>query len=321
MAYSWTYNQTPATGAVAVYALIALLVSVGWTKVADSDGTTYSSSGTQVTGGGSGTNGLANANAWVRLRAPNGVRELTFQRGSANALWRIKYSASERFSAGSPGATQTPQTPTSTEQQILLGGGTDASPTFSAWFATDGTYRAQYGADAAAPFAFWFATYPSGGGTPNGGMVLDPVLVPASADQDQAVIAIATSGGGFTATTFGTVSSATTGTRIAGWLKYNVAGAGFVAIPANKITSSGGSDLAPEASGSNPHSGSDDLYPVIYGRPTGQSAPQGYKGISSVMYWNGTVRATGDTLAVSTTRDRLVLGQVNLPWNGQIPLV
>lgn len=318
MAYSWTPNLTPATGAVAVYELKERLKAAGATVLSSSDGTTYNSSGDQITSGNSGAGGLANTNAWFRVQLADGVRQMTFQRGSGNTAWRIKYSASAGFTGGSPGATQTP---TASDGQVFFGGGTDASPTFATWFNTDGTYRAHVGADNAAPYSWWFATYPTGGGTPNGGMVYDPVQVPAAADTDPVVISVAISSGGFTAATIGAVSTSSTAARVVGWLKHNLVGAGYVAIPGNKIASVGGGDLAPEGAGSNPHSGNDDMFPIIYGRPTGQAAPQGYKGISSVMYWNGTMRATGDTLTVSSSRDRLILGQVSVPWNGQVPTV
>jgi hypothetical protein len=70
MAYTFSVNNSPATGAVAMYTLISTLVTAGWTKVMDSDGTTYSASGVQVTSGNVGTNGLGNSSAWVRLKAP-----------------------------------------------------------------------------------------------------------------------------------------------------------------------------------------------------------------------------------------------------------
>ena len=93
MAYTFSVNNAPLTGATAMYTLISTLMSAGWLKKADSDGTTYSSTGVQVTSGNSGTNGLGNTNAWVRLQAPavnqgtvvNQTREITIQRGTTDA--------------------------------------------------------------------------------------------------------------------------------------------------------------------------------------------------------------------------------------------
>ena len=154
MAFSqWINGDAPATGAVAMWRVISMLVAAGATKVADSDGTTYSAVGTRVTSGASGAQGLGNTNAWVRLQLPGG-RELTIQRGASNTVWRVKYSASAYFTGGSPGATQTPS---ATDEAIRCGGGTDASPTYLSWFATDATYKLYGGAGGAAD-GFWFAT-------------------------------------------------------------------------------------------------------------------------------------------------------------------
>jgi len=140
MAYTFAVNGTPATSSIAMYQLISTLMTAGWLKKADSDGVTYSSSGVQVTSGNIGTNGLNNTKAWVRLQSPsvNGqTREFTFQRGTTFDVWRIKYSASAGFTGGSPAATVTPS---STDEVFMLGGATDASPTFFSWFTTDNGY-------------------------------------------------------------------------------------------------------------------------------------------------------------------------------------
>jgi hypothetical protein len=116
MAYTFSVNNTPSTNAVAMYQLVAALMSAGWLKMMDSDGTTYSSTGVQVTHGGTGTGGLGNTSSWVRLQSPptnggaivNQTRELTIQRGTTDVLWRIKYSAYGNFTGGVPTATATP---------------------------------------------------------------------------------------------------------------------------------------------------------------------------------------------------------------------
>lgn len=168
-------NSIPATGAVAIYTLISTLIAAGWTKVADSDGTTYSSSGVQVTSGAAGTNGLGNANAWVVVRDPAGRREFCFQRTTTNLLWRIKFSEAARFSVGSPSATRVPQGGVMaggsgvTDEIVLFGSGTDAAPTGATLFDADGTAHrvhclAQSTADAGGVYYFHlFTTLQSNG--------------------------------------------------------------------------------------------------------------------------------------------------------------
>ena len=172
-------TSTPATGAVAMWDLIDLLVNTcGWDKASDSDGTTYSSAGTQVTSGSSGAGGLGNANAWVRLVSPLGGRSLTVQRGASNLLWRVNYSAQAGFSTGSPGATRTPS---ASDSQLVKGGGTEASPTFSGLFTTDGSYAwrvsatlARYGSGLGGDFAFWAVASLTAGGETRTAFCFEP---------------------------------------------------------------------------------------------------------------------------------------------------
>jgi hypothetical protein len=161
MARTGTVNQSPATGAVAIYTVISQLVSSGWAKISDSDGTTYSSGGTQVTSGAAGAGGLGNSLAWFVLRDPGSRRQFCFQKSSANnTQWRIKFSESAGFSGGSPGATRVPS---ATDEQVILGSGTDASPTMATLLNTDGGYRFHVISESAVVtgsnvYMFWFGT-------------------------------------------------------------------------------------------------------------------------------------------------------------------
>lgn len=309
----WIENETPATGAVTVYRVfVTLLAAAGATKPADSDGTTYSSSGAQVTTGASGTGGLGNNSAWVRVRLPNG-KEYVLQRGTTDLVWRIKYSASAGFTGGSPGATRVPS---ATDEVTVFGGGTDASPTFSTWLAANAGYKLNGGADPVTPYPFWFGCIPNGGGTASGGFVHDPVSSPSASDQDPTMIYIGTSGGNpFATASIGTTSSATTASRPAGWINYNNTGS-FMTIQGNYIASTSGGSVLPGAGGSNPHDGEDNTIPVIWWRPSAQPSPYGYKGLSRVMQWNPVTRSAGETFTDSTVRDRISYGDVNLPWSG-----
>lgn len=133
MAKHTSVNNTPATGPAAIVVLTTTMIAAGWTVSAWSDGTTmHTASGVPT------ATDLAHTDAWVRMQDPAGKREWTFQRGTTNVLWRIKRSETGKFVTGSPSATVTP---TGATEQIVVGGGTDASPTFATVFDTDGTYR------------------------------------------------------------------------------------------------------------------------------------------------------------------------------------
>ena len=308
VSWSFTVNQTPATGPIAVYTFIARLISAGWTKVKDSDGTTYSSSGTQVTSGASGAGGLGNNSAWVNLRAPSGTRELCIQRGTTNTNWRITYSPTA-FNTGSPAATVVPS---SANSSIIFGGGTDGSPTFASWLGADTGYKLQTGADNASPYGFFVVTYPNGGGNPQAGLVFDPLTGTPAEDTEPVLFFIGVSGtsaflsGSITATT-----TSSTMSRCCGWLAFGLGGS-FVTIPAATMLI-GGSTVVPNGLPSNPHNGKDDGITMFFSRYAGMTSPNGYKGASSVMKWNGTSRSTPNTFA---TKTRLVMGDISLPWDG-----
>jgi hypothetical protein len=315
MAFSQFINgSVVATGSVAMWEVVQMLIAAGATKAADSDGTTYSSSGTRITSGSSGAQGLGNTSAWIRLQLP-GNRELTIQRGTTNTVWRIKYSASARFTGGSPGATQTPS---ATDEAIRVGGGTDASPTYTSIFASDATYKL-YGGAGGATDGFWFATTLIAGGAQSAGMFFDPLSSSTTSDGDACVIGLSISGSAFTSGTLGSNSATASTGGVMGWLKYGLAGSGFVAIPALTLNDGGGA-MWPNVAGTNPHTTKDALELIQYGRKSSLSAPTGPKGISKFVAWNAASRSSLETYSVDSTRDRIVFSDLNFPWNGAVVL-
>lgn len=315
MAFSQFINGSMVlTGSVAVWEVISMLIAAGATKAADSDGTTYSATGTQVTSGSSGAGGLGNTSAWVRLQLPGG-RELTFQRGASNTQWRVKYSASAGFTGGSPGATQTP---TATDGQIRIGGGTDASPTYVSWFSADASYKL-YGGAGGATDGFWFATVAIVGGAQVAGMFFDPLSSSTTSDGDTCVIGVSISGSAFTSSILIANSATATTGGVMGWLKYGLAGSGYVAIPALTLNDGGGA-MWPSAAGTNPHTNKDALELIQYGRKSSLSAPTGPKGVSKFVAWNAATRSATETYSVDSTRDRIVFSDINFPWNGAVVL-
>lgn len=307
-------KTSPATGAVAWYTFKELLKTAGWTVPSSSDGTTYNSSGDQITSGASGAGGFANNSAWFRLRDPSGIKEITIQRGTNNSIYRIKYSFLAKFSGGSPSATQTPS---ATDEFIALGTGTDASPGYSAWFGTDGTYRWNVGADNASPYGFWAGSFSNGGGvSPATGIVLDPLTGTAATDGHVHLFYVSSSSP-FQVANLCSESFANTNRRVS-------------TVPAASpsttmeyhglyyITPSG--QVIPSNIGTNPLNSKDETFPIIWARRSALANP-GYKGVSTIMKYNGTTRSIGDTFTVNTTRDRIIYGDINLPWDGSVPTV
>src|SRR5438105_8609285 len=300
MALLFTPNLLPATGAEAIFKLKTALKNAGWTVLRSSDGTTYNSSGDQITVAGSGAGGMANNLAWSVIRQPagtqapfSGTRQLCVQRqSSGNTQWRVKYSYSAGFSGGSPGATQTPS---ATDEQILYGGGTDASPTFTTLFNSDGLYNLHIAVGNVEPFGFWSVAYPTGGGNPNHVFMMDPMQAGFPSQEDDPYVFFLNQAGPFTGGVSMNLAGYSTGSSQGpkGFLKHGLAGEGFVLIPGMFYAQTPSLTLVvPDGAGTNPASGKDDLLPVLYARNNGQTAPIGFKGVSTFMHFRSAARAS-----------------------------
>jgi hypothetical protein len=318
MAFSFN-KSTPATGAEAIFNLKTLLKLQGWTVQSSSDGTTYNASGDQISSAGSGAGGMANNSAWFRIRSPAGAgsQEFTCQRGTTNLVWRIKRSRTAGFTGGSPGTTQTPS---ATDELIAIGAGTDASPTFSSLFAADGTYRWNCASDGASPYGWWAVAFPTGGGAPQAVLILDPLLDTTATDADIYIFLVGVSGQSQLSLA-ALQNEAGAATSRAAWSQIISAspGSSYVHWPTCRYATGSG-DVSPNALPTNPINAKDERFPAIYARRSALANP-GFKGQSSLLRWTGTSRTTGDTLTVSTTRDRIVMADISLPWDGTVPSV
>lgn len=319
MAFTFS-KTTPATGSVAMYEFKEHLKSQGWTVPESSDGTTYNNAGDQITTGASGAGGMANTNAWFRIQSPAGAasNEFVVQRGSTNVGWRIKHSRAAGFTGGSPSATQVPS---ATDEGLLWGAGTDASPTFSNLFTTDNTYRWNVGADAASPYGFWAGAFPTGGGDPTTGFVFDPLTGAEPTDGHLYAIYVSGSGGApFINTSLYTESFAATSNAL--WAMVAATSPTIYAFMTAWVlfSPSVGLNAVPNGLSTNPITNKDEMFPLVLGRRGAQTNP-GYKGITTLMKWTGTARTTGDTLTWNTSRDRIIYKHVSLPWDGTVPTV
>ena len=133
--------------------------ATNWTIPTSSNGTVYAQSGDVITSVAS----LA-ANSWFVAEGhgivDSGVlvtRQLCFQFDAAGAV-RITYSPRLGFTTGTPSTTRVPS---ADDGQILWGGGTDASPTFTALFPSAGAWM--QAAVSEVDDAFWIFTYDVGG--------------------------------------------------------------------------------------------------------------------------------------------------------------
>jgi hypothetical protein len=330
MAHTFDTNSLPATGAQCIHKLLTALLAQLWTKPKDSDGTTYSASGVQITGFNSGTNGLANTSAWFVVRDPNSARSFCFQRGTTNLLWRTKYSAGAGFTGGSPSATQVPS---ATDEQVLQGAGTDASPTFHTFFGADGTLRFNCMAgDSTVGYSFFWDAFTAGNaGSPHFGMALDVMAAGSfpAADTDPAIIYLVNKGNGGTAAAWGTdltvvittcfafFSNTHTSTNWKGCLavSYYDPLTGIKVAPAQAVG---------QGVGTNAFTSKDDGFPLMFARPVSETGgPFGYKGFGSIHRASGVFRANYDAISNTgvASRDKIWLNGILLPWDGSIPSI
>lgn len=341
----YSVNNRVSTGAEAIFVLKTTLKNAGWTVVSSGDSLTYDSGADIITHAGSGAGGMANTRAWFRIQEPNGEREFTIQRGTTNLVWRVKYSTALKFVGGSPNATTTP---TAGDGQILMGGGSDASPTYSTWFGADGAYMYHVvaqteplsnGIGAAYGFHAWDTL--NGIGENRGGFFLEPMAPgsyaecvgprtsPTEGDADPVVIFIGylTSDIGFRNNVDSTGSLTTTAGFAYCWYKYGFPEASFGSMFANRIgdSFSGNWLFAPGGVGNSGYDGRTELQMVFWGHNFNRSYDSrvGTKGISGLVRLRSEVAyaiAYPNTFNLNTDSAMISASDLVIPWpTGVLP--
>jgi len=317
MAFAFS-KTTPADNTAAMFSLKTLLKAQGWTVPSSGDSLTYFSASDGLTTSAGGAGGLGNTNAWFRIQDPAGLQEFTFQRSSTSTPWRIKFSLTSKFVTGTPTATRTPA---AADEYLLWGAGTDAAPQFATLFAADGSTRWNVAADSSAPYGWWSGAFTSGGGATQTALVYDPLTPSDVTDTMPWLLYVTSLPAGSTPFQLASISAEAMSNTV------NVAASNSpsatVGTPqfyqALSLASTSGT-CVPNAMGGNPISGKDEVFPLVWARRAPQASP-GFKGLGTLMKWNGTTRSNGDTLSVVTTRDRIVYKDLNLPWDGSVPIV
>lgn len=319
MSFVYDLNgAVPATGAATIRRLKTALVAAGWTvKGSGSTGTGYSGTGDIIT-----TDAImAVTDAWFRIQDPAGHREFIFQRGTTNLLWRVKYSANPTgvtgFTGGSPSATQTPS---ASDEQTVYGGGTDASPTFTALLSADGGYKIWIACgDSTVGYGWYIFAGLTGTGSPEAFFYLDVMRVGTypSGDVDPAVVYFSTPG--TAVTTINQLGTYATGPQ--GWFAYGLGGSAFQRIiPAAMIDWGTFYGAIPSNVQASPVSGNDVCTDVLYMRGNNQSIPGGIKGCGTLFRMQGTPRAIGTPYHWAVNYDFAALNAFIVPTNALIVL-
>jgi hypothetical protein len=327
VAYIYTKNSTPGSGADAIFNLKTALKASGWTVTKSSDGVTFNASGDQITTGTTGAGGMKVVKAWFVIRQPAATfgssREFLFQNADATGTsFRIKYSQASGFSGGSPAILVTPS---AADETALLGAGTDAAPTFATLFPTNygGSIpaRQQILVNNAAPHEWYTSSQPQGGGDTTNFLAMD-VMVTGSfdvLDVDPYVLLIGQGASMFNVSNFysGEVTAKA-------WYRKGLSGALFTAISASQYVFGATGTLAVTL-GTNGYNGKDVVLPILFARNLASTTAVGLKGQSTLMKWVTNSRPAGDTLTVVSTSDNLCLASgtnvIAVPWDGTVPLV
>ncbi len=323
MSFIYAVNNAPATGAVAMFNLKELMKAAGWVVRGSGDATSFSSSADILTTGASGTNGLGNTSSWFRIQCPlmGGVqRELTIQRGTTDLLWRIKYSYSTAFTGGTTSATRTPS---ATDEQVLHGSGTDAAPVGATLFGANAGYKHQIGcADGYDGMMFYSIAYGHNAGAVSHAFFFDQLQTDSinAADVDGYMFYLNTSIGGTGSSLNGHAAGGPKG-----WLRKGMTGESFVNIPVcifQEYNSSGTIASSEQGIGLNAFDSRDTGLPAIYARLASEpNTYSGIKGVGKLFKIAGSNRGTGTPLTLTTTRDRIQIDKLILPWNGSFPLL
>lgn len=306
-----THVSSPASGAVAVDALIDTLLAAGWRITRWSDATTY----TDATGaplavnpygsGGSGAGNLGNTSAWFTVRASDSSREWLFQRGASDAAWTINRSAAG-FSGGSPAATTLP---TATDATALFSAA-------SAFTATPG--RLFISADDDDGYGWRLMCIPSGGGNVLTLLLDVPLDSPDPADSDPYLWVGYYNATGLTVYAAGMATYQSNSALI--YKRFVGAGSNQRVTFASLFGSYG--RLAPpdgEQGGALPSSGYDVPLPVPVMRAGAPSTTTGWVGFARGIRW-ATVqgRANGQTLD-GTTEYWIYAAGLWLRWDSSTP--
>lgn len=342
MAYSFTVNQTftAPVWSKTLFAFKELAKTLGFSVLASGTGTsgTYSAVSDLLT-----TEATLNVNnAWFRLQMPTlgGVqREFCIQSrlvdGNTQQV-RIKYSHSSGFTSAPTGggSADADTTPSAADEVILYGAGTDAAPTFVNFGPNSGeSGRAHICIGGVAEnYGFWMGSYPVAGGNPYFAWVFEPMLVNTYApeDIDPFIHYVSSTKHPSSMTPFTNEVRRGHLSQAKAWIAKGLPGGAFKNVAGLVHIDSTNGGQVEAAIGVNPFTAKDDLFPILWARystsdldnAVATAPPLGVKGLGQMMYWLGsTGRSSGDVLTVSSTRDRIVMREMCLPWDGSTPLI
>lgn len=303
-----------------LYNLANLLLANGWTSGGSGDGLSAVSTTTFLfTGFGSGANNLGNTRAWFGLTDPYGYCTIYWQRGTSASAWRVSFVNASGLSVGA--TANTSPTPGASEV-VLTGGGTNTAPTYNGNYFSPGASIAgakmTVAIDNAGPNPGSFYAFPrlavSGA---NAGLIGLDVMQPGSTLPSDACPIVpflqqASSTYFPWVTNYGTAG---TSPAIGYYGTSSTANARQLGIPELRVAGL----VLPNTNMVDPWNSKDILICPPWVR-AGNVPPIGaYKGYSTLFRYASFNRGNWATGTVSTTRDKVYLNSLWLPWDGTVP--
>jgi len=267
-------------GNIMMYHLKELLKTAGWSVISSSDGTTYNASGDQISSSDSGAGGMDNNNAWFRIQDPGTVREYVFQRGTTSQAWKWMYSASDKFTGGTPNATTVP---TATDEQGLAKAGTSAVtmlPT-GAGFAHIAVQNAAHNG----VYAWWLMVSQAGTTLPEQTLMCCDAMDASLSTGDNDPCVHYGSDDAPVDATVGSTSVASTTDSFRGWMRYNETDEEWSGLTAAYYYTATGVLYTPGFGLLNPHNDKFGLLPIPYFRHSSTGTTVGFKGLGKYIKW------------------------------------
>lgn len=284
-----------------------------------------STSGNQSNDGNPGrvkvANSIANNSAWFIVK-PNAsathtgqlaVQLIDFDSGTYQL--RLKFSAGGFANATS--ATQTPAPTTANDEKYCLGGGTDASPTGSAFSYTNGAFRCNTTFDdAIATPRGWFGLWPN---SSNSAMFLLLWDYGSNFGESDTYPYAVYGAVGVTVAEFSKLADQSTTQNTQGWATRR--GSGLTEKTGGLYESGVGLAFGSAPGGpmgTNTLVSKDDLIPLHLHRcAENLASPTGHKHYSTMIRWVPTNKPNGDHFDAPTggaARDFVVFQKIALPW-------
>lgn len=243
--------------------------------------------------------------AWYVIELPHGV-QLCVQGVTATSSARIKISKSAGFTGGSPTCQKVPS---ATDELLVRGTGTDASPTGAQVISSNALPTLQFAADSLTG-AFYLVGWQLTGtslGLPTMCWFFDPLMPGSYPTSDPAP---------FVCNFIGSTADAWTTT----FLSANSSSAPQARAPDGTVQAfwglryaSNAGIIAPGSAMISPLDGRDIAWPFIYSRDVTTVASPGYKGRSSFIRWLGRKGLFGDRATINSEHF-LHIGNVLVPW-------